>query len=163
MSLAGGVTDGGHFSPAAKARYWPAPQTPIDEADAMPKQIRWVRVLVAALLVEVGLGVTALPFLAVLSEQVVFQIIVPAACLVVPFVVAYFATRPLPAARVLHGWLIGIVATALYFGLVLGASSLEEATGSYGLPLFIVVNLLRIVSAAAGGYAAERRAQAPAA
>ena len=31
------------------------------------------------------------------------------------------------------------------------------------LPLFVVVNLLRIFSAAAGGYAAERRAPAPAA
>jgi hypothetical protein len=129
----------------------------------MPKQIRWLRVLVAAFLVEVGLGVTAFPFLAVFSKQVVLQIIVPVACLVVPFAVAYIATRPLPAARVLHGWLIGVVATALYFGLVLGASSLEEANASYGLPLFIVVNLLRIVSAAAGGYAAERRAPAPAA
>lgn len=129
----------------------------------MLKQIRWLRVLIAALLVEVGLGVIALPFLAVLSEQVVFQVIVPAACLIVPFVVAHFATRPLPAARMLHGWLIGVVATALYFGLVLGASSLEEATASYGVPLFIVVNLLRIVSAAAGAYAAERRAPAPAA
>lgn len=129
----------------------------------MLKQIRWLRVLIAALLVEVGLGVIALPFLAVLSEQVVFQVIVPAACLIVPFVVAHFATRPLPAARMLHGWLIGVVATALYFGLVLGASSLEEAAASYGVPLFIVVNLLRIVSAAAGAYAAERRAPAPAA
>jgi hypothetical protein len=77
--------------------------------------------------------------------------------------VAYFATRPLAAARALHGWLIGVVATALYFGLVLGASSLAEAAASYGLPLFVTVNLLRIVSAAAGGYAAERRAPAPAA
>jgi hypothetical protein len=130
----------------------------------MLKQVRWLRVLTAALLVEVGLGVAALPFLAVFSEEIVFRIIVPAACLIVPFIVAYFATRPLPTGRrVLHGWLIGVVATALYFGLVLGASSVEEATASYGLPLFIVVNLLRIVSAAAGGYAAERRAPVPAA
>jgi lipopolysaccharide export LptBFGC system permease protein LptF len=129
----------------------------------MLKQIRWLRVLIAALLVEVGLGVTALPFLAILSEQAVFQIVVPVACLVVPFVVAYFATRPLSAARVLHGWLIGAVATALYVGLVLGTASVEEAAASYGLPLFIVVNLLRIASAAAGGYAAERRTAAPAA
>jgi hypothetical protein len=125
----------------------------------MLRQIRWLRVLIAAFLVEVGLGVTTLPLLAVLSEQVVFQVVVPVACLVVP----YFATRPLSSARVLHGWLIGCVATALYFGLVLGASSLEEASASYGVPLFLVVNLLRIASAAAGGYAAERRAPARAA
>jgi hypothetical protein len=129
----------------------------------MIKQIRWLRVLIAALLVEVGLGVAALPLLAVLSEQVVFRVVVPVVCVIVPFVVAFFATRPLPAARVLHGWLIGGAATALYFALVLGASSLEEASASYGLPLFIVVNALRIASAAAGGYAAERRAAALAA
>lgn len=129
----------------------------------MLKQIRWLRVLIGALLVEIGLGVTTLPLLAVLSEQVVFQVVVPAACLVVPFVVAFFATRTLPTARVLHGWLIGGAATALYFALVFGASSLEEASASYGVPLFLVVNALRIASAAAGAYVAERRASALAA
>jgi hypothetical protein len=128
----------------------------------MLKRIRWLRVLVAAFLVEVGLGVTTLPFLAILSERIVLHAIVPVACVVVPFVVAFFATRPLPASRVLHGWLIGGVATALYFGLVIGGSSLEEATASYGAMLFVVVNALRLVSAAAGGYAAARRAAAPA-
>jgi hypothetical protein len=129
----------------------------------MLKRIRWLRVLIAAFLVEVGLGVTALPFLAILSERIVLQAIVPVVCVVVPFIVAFFATRPLPAARVLHGWLIGGVATVLYLGLVLGGSSLDEVTASYGAVLFVVVNALRIVSAAAGGYAAERRAAAPAA
>jgi hypothetical protein len=128
----------------------------------MLKRIRWLRVLIAAFLVEVGLGVTALPFLAILSERIVLQAIVPVVCVVVPFIVAFFATRPLPAARVLHGWLIGGVATVLYLGLVLGGSSLDEVTASYGAVLFVVVNALRIVSAAAGGYAAARRAAAPA-
>jgi hypothetical protein len=129
----------------------------------MLKRIRWLRVLIAAFLVEVGLGVTALPFLAILSERIVLQAIVPVVCVVVPFIVAFFATRPLPAARVLHGWLIGGVTTVLYLGLVLGGSSLDEVTASYGAVLFVVVNALRIVSAAAGGYAAGRRAAAPAA
>jgi hypothetical protein len=123
----------------------------------MLSQVRWLRVGIAALLIEVGLIVTTLPFILIIAEAVVYQAIVPLACLVVPFVVAWFATRKLPGARVLHGALIGIVATVMYFALVVGASSIAEASAAYGLPLFIGVNALRIVSAAAGGYAADRR------
>jgi hypothetical protein len=121
----------------------------------MLSQVRWWRVVIAAFLIEVGLIVTALPFILIIAEAVVYRAIVPLACLVVPFVVAWFATRKLTGARVLHGTLIGIVATARYFALVIGASSIAEASATYGLPLFIGVNALRIVAAAAGGYAAD--------
>jgi hypothetical protein len=120
-------------------------------------QVRWLRVVVAALLIEVGLIVATVPFLLLVSEQAALRVAVPVACLVIPFVVAFFATRPLPAARVQHAALIGVVATAMYFVLVVVASSVAEAIASYGLPLFIVVNALRVVSAVAGGYAADRR------
>ena len=123
----------------------------------MLSQIRWLRVVVAAFLIEVGLIVVALPFILIVAEAVVYKVIVPLACLVVPFVVTLFATRPLPAARLLNGLVTGIVATVMYFALVVGASSIAEASMIYGLPLFIGVNALRIVSAAAGGYAADRR------
>lgn len=116
-------------------------------------QIRWLRVVIAAFLVEVGLVVTTVPFLLLIGERV-FATAVPVACLVVPFVVAWFATRKVSAARLLHGVLIGIVATLIYFALVIGTASITEAAAAYGVPLFIVVNALRIVSAAAGGYAA---------
>lgn len=124
----------------------------------MLSQVRWWRVVIAAFVIEVGLIVTALPFILIVAEAVVYRAIVPLACIVVPFVVAWFATRKLPGARVLHGALMGIVATAMYFALVIGASSIAEASAAYGLPLFIGVNALRIISAAAGGYAADRRA-----
>jgi hypothetical protein len=45
----------------------------------------------------------------------------------------------------------------MYFALVIGTASIAEAAAAYGLPLFIAVNGLRVVSAAAGGYAADRR------
>jgi hypothetical protein len=125
----------------------------------MIKQVRWLRVVIAAFLVEVGLTVTTVPFLLLIGEQV-FATAVPVACVVVPFVVAWLATRKLPSARVLNALLIGIVATVMYFALVIGASSIAEATAAYGLPMFIAVNALRVVSAAAGGYAADRRAVA---
>jgi len=125
----------------------------------MLSQVRWWRVVIAAFLIEVGLIVFTLPFILILAEAVVFKAIVPIACVVVPFVVTFISTRPLPAARVLNGFATGVVATAMYFALVLGASSIAEAIASYGsVALLAGVNVLRVVSAAAGGYAADRRA-----
>lgn len=129
----------------------------------MLSQVRWLRALVAAFLIEVGLIVAAVPLMLVVAEAVVYKAIVPLACLVVPFVVTFFSTRPLRAARVLNGFMTGAVATIMYFALVLGASSIAEASAAYGVPLFFGVNLLRIASAAAGGYAADRRAMPSAA
>ncbi len=125
----------------------------------MIKQVRWLRVVIAAFLVEVGLAVIGVPLLLLLGDQVLWTA-VPVLCVVVPFIVAFLATRPLPAARVQHALLIGVVATIMYFVLVIGTSSIAEAVASYGLPLFIVVNALRVVCAWAGGYAADRRATA---
>jgi hypothetical protein len=119
--------------------------------------IRWLRVVIAAFLIELGLVVTTVPFLLLIGDRV-FATAVPVACLVVPFVVAWLATRKLPAQRLLHGVSIGAVATLMYFVLVIGTGSVAEAVASYGFPLFIVVNALRLLSAAAGGYAAERSA-----
>jgi hypothetical protein len=124
----------------------------------MVSQVRWLRVVVAAFLIEVGLIVTTLPFILIIAEAVVFKAIVPLACLVVPFVVTFFSTRPLTSARALNGFVTGVVATVMYFALVLSASSIAEAVASYGsVALLAGVNVLRIVSATAGGYAAGRR------
>jgi hypothetical protein len=123
----------------------------------MLSQVRWLRVVVAAFLIEVALIVFTLPFILIVAEAVVYKAIVPVACVVVPFVVTFIATRPLPAARALNGFVTGVVATVMYFALVVSASSIAEASMVYGLPLFFGVNLLRIASASAGGYAADRR------
>jgi hypothetical protein len=123
-------------------------------------ELRWLRVVIAAFLIEVGLTVTTVPILLLVGEQA-FVAAVPVACVVVPFVVACLATRKLPAARVLHALLMGIVATVMYFALVIGTASIAEAAAAYGLALFIVVNGLRVVSAAAGGYVADRSRPVP--
>ena len=105
----------------------------------MLSQVRWPRVVIAGFLVEVGLAVTGIPL--------------------VPLLIAWLATRKVPSARVLHGLLIGVVATVLYFALVISVSSVAEASATYGLPLFILVNALRVGSATAGGFLAERQRQ----
>ncbi len=124
----------------------------------MLTQVRWLRVVIAAFIVEVGLAATGIPFVLLFGPPA-YVTAVPLACVVVPFVVVWFATRKLPGARTLHGLLIGIVATVLYFALVIGASSIAEAVASYGgVAMLAVVNVLRVLGAAAGGYAADRRA-----
>ena len=123
----------------------------------MINQVRWLRVVIAAFIVEVGLAVTGIP-LVLLFGPPAYVTAVPIVCVIVPFVVVWFATRKLPGARVLHGLLIGIVATVLYFALVIGASSIAEAVASYGsVAMLAVVNVLRVAGAVAGGYAADRR------
>jgi hypothetical protein len=125
----------------------------------MLEQVRWLRVVIAAFVIEVGLLVTALPFVPLVGQTVAFTVVVPIACLIVPFVVTFFAMRPLPAARALNGLLAGIVATVMYFVLVVVASSIAETVASYGsVAMLAGVNVLRIASAAAGGYFADRRA-----
>ena len=124
----------------------------------MISQARWLRVAIAAFLVEVGLSLTAIPFV-LLIGQPAYVTAVPALCVAVPFIVVWFATHKLAGAHALHGILIGIVATLMYFALVIGASSIADTVTAYGgMAMFAGVNALRVVSAAAGGYAAGRRA-----
>src|SRR5262245_35204045 len=123
----------------------------------MLSQVRWLRVVIGAFAIEAVL-MAMVPLIPLLGQDFVLKVVVPIACVVVPFVVAFVATRPLTTARALHGLLMGVLATGIYFVLVAGASSIAEASASYGLPLFLGVNALRIVSAAAGGYFANRRA-----
>lgn len=124
----------------------------------MVAQVRWLRVVILAFLVEAGLLVTGLPFVPLLGERTTFTLVVPIACAIVPFVVVLLGTRKLASAHVLHGFWIGGVALLMYFALVIVASSIPEAVASYGLPLFIGVNALRFVSCIAGGHAASRAA-----
>jgi len=122
----------------------------------MINEVRWLRVVVAAFLIEVGLAVTGIPAVLLLGPSA-YVTVVPILCVVVPFVVVWLATRKVPGARLVHGLLIGIVATIMYFALVIGASSIAEAVTSYGsTAMLAVVNVLRVVGAAAGGYAAAR-------
>jgi hypothetical protein len=122
----------------------------------MVAQVRWLRVVILAFLVEAGLLVTAVPFVPLLGQQTTFTIVVPIACALVPFVIVFLGTRKLESEHVQHGFWIGVVAMLMYFALVIVASSIPEAVASYGLPLFVGVNALRFVACIAGAHAASR-------
>ena len=53
----------------------------------MLSQVRWLRVVVAAFVVEVGLAVIGVPLLLLIGDMVLMTA-VPVLCVVVPFVVA---------------------------------------------------------------------------
>lgn len=122
----------------------------------MIAQVRWLRVVILAFLVEAGLLVTALPFVPLLGERVAFTIVVPIACVIVPFVIVFLGTRGLESAHVPNGFWIGVFATAMYFALVITTASIPEAAAAYGVPLFIGVNAIRFVACIAGAHAASR-------
>jgi hypothetical protein len=118
-------------------------------------RIRWGRVFAGAVLVEAGLIGLTLP-VALLAGTTVFLAVVPPACFGVGFVCAWWACRKIESRFVLHGALIGIIATAIYFGLVLsqpgGMASVMELYGPF---LFFLANGLRVIGCVAGGAAAK--------
>jgi hypothetical protein len=78
----------------------------------MLSQVRWLRVVIGAFAIEAVL-MAMVPLIPLLGQDFVLKVVVPIACLVVPFVVAFVATRPLATARALHGLLMGLLATGI--------------------------------------------------
>lgn len=120
-------------------------------------KIHWIRVLVAAVLFEVALiaiTVVVSQFMAVEA----FLSFVPAVVFVVGFPFGMWAARKTASGFLLHGTLVGIVATLIYFALVLGQfGSLTPVIDMYGPVSFFLANALKILGCVAGAYAAGRQ------
>ena len=119
--------------------------------------IRWLRVILGALLLEVVLLVTLVPLSFV--NMTLFLTAVPIGVFVFGYLVSWWILRKVPAAPMLHGALIGIVATAMYLGLVFAQpGGLAAAVGTYGVPLFWFSQTMRIAGCVAGAAGTRRRA-----
>ena len=122
-------------------------------------RIHWIRIIVAAFLLEAALVVAAIPMRYFLSMQV-FVVVVPPAVLVAGFLLGWWAGRKLESRFVLHGLLIGLVATGLYLAMCrVALGSAFAAVEIYGPFLFVAGNALRIVGAVAGCAFAGRTAK----
>jgi hypothetical protein len=120
-------------------------------------KIYWLRVVAAAFLLEVALVAVTIPLLAVVSMQTVVPYVGPM-CAIVGFPFGWWATRKSQSGFALHGTLVGIVATAIYLGLILAqGGSLKPAIDVYGPILFPLVNLAKIAGCIAGAVACGRR------
>ena len=77
------------------------------------------------------------------------------------YLVCWWILRKVASAPMLHGALIGIVATAMYLGLVFAQpGGFAAAVGTYGVPLFWFSQAMRIAGCVAGA-ARNPRAATP--
>jgi putative membrane protein (TIGR04086 family) len=110
-------------------------------------EIRWPRVLLAGFLAEVLVIALVIPFALLLGKNTLTYT-APAASLLACFVFAIWVGRPLNSRFVLHGILVGVVATLIYVALTRGRP--EPAA-------YLVAHGLKIFGGAAGGLVAARR------
>ncbi len=110
-------------------------------------KIRWLRVLIGGFLAEASVFAVVIPVL-LMSGQHALLYAAPAASFVMCFLFALWVGRRLQSLFVLHGMLVGVVATLLYVGLTLARSE----------PLaYLLAHGLKILGGAGGGFVAGRR------
>ena len=126
-------------------------------------RIYWVRVLLGGFLIEVVLLIVLLGGFASAGVDIAngvstaSAVIIGVGCFAAAFVIVLWLCRGIESHLVLHGFLMGLVATLIYVGLVAGSGQMTAALAAYGPATFVTVNAVRIVGAVCGGVACERR------
>jgi hypothetical protein len=119
-------------------------------------RIHWIRVLVAAVLLEAALVVITLGISLFVPVSAILPF-VPPVVFVVSFPFGMWVARKPIGGFVLHGTLVGVVATLIYFAIVIAQlGSLRPAIEAYGPVSFFLANALKILGCVAGAYAAGR-------
>ncbi|HWY08562.1 MAG TPA: TIGR04086 family membrane protein [Candidatus Acidoferrales bacterium] len=110
-------------------------------------RIHWLRILLGGFLAEVSVIAVVIPVSLLFGKQAVPYAALLASLLSC-FLFALWVGRRIDSRFVLHGILVGLVATLLYVGLTLGRPE----------PLaYLVAHGLKILGGAAGGFVASRR------
>jgi len=109
--------------------------------------IRWLRVLLAGFLAEVLVIALVIP-VSLLFGKNILTYAAPAASLLACFLLAIWVGRRLESRFVLHGILVGVVATLIYVALTRGGPE---------PPAYLIAHGLKILGGAAGGFVAARR------
>jgi putative membrane protein (TIGR04086 family) len=112
----------------------------------MLRQIRWVRILVAAVLIEVALLAIAIPLNMSANGRALLLMLVIPLCVVGTFIGGWWTAQKAGRLWLLHGLLVGVVA-ALVYGALTWKVSLPAA--------YIVANYLKLVGGAAGAVTAQ--------
>ena len=116
------------------------------------------RIVLGALLLEVVFFTVLAPIGFV--STTVFLVAVPISCFVFGYLVTRWLLRTLSSGFLLHGILVGVVATAMYFGLVfMQPDGLSSAIAVYGVPLFWFSQGMRIAGCVTGALHDQRRAE----
>jgi putative membrane protein (TIGR04086 family) len=115
------------------------------------KRIHWVRALIGGFLAELAVFVVVVPILMTAGQHPLLYV-APAASLVMCFLFAFWVGRRIESRFVLHGILVGVVATLIYVGLTRAQPE---------PPAYLLAHVLKILGGAAGGFVALRRRAAP--
>jgi hypothetical protein len=119
--------------------------------------MHWWRIIGGAFLLEFVLFLTLVPMLLYVDVSVAVPL-VAAGCFVFGFAVTRWILRKVPGRQVFHGTLIGVVATVIYFLLVIPQpGGLASVVSIYGPFWLTTANVARILGCAAGGLACARR------
>jgi len=133
-----------------------------DVAASTPAQdsasrLRWGRIIGGAFLLELVLTIVLVPPLQIIGPEKVIPFVYPAV-LIFGFLVTWWILRKARQRPVLHGTLIGIVATAIYVLLCFAnPDGIQPIITMYGLFGFIAGNALRILGCGAAGYVLRER------
>ena len=120
-------------------------------------KIHWARVVIAAFVLELVLFATLIPIQLAFGMRA-FLIAVPIGVFVEAFLITRWFLRRVQFRTLLHGLLIGVIATLIYLGLALGTSgSLQPIIDVYGPFMAVFGNLLRIAGALLGAASVRRR------
>jgi hypothetical protein len=114
--------------------------------------LRWGWIIAGAFILEVALIILFIPMLRFMD----ISQIAPYAGIAtfgLGFLVSWWVVRKVPARRILHGTLIGVLATIIYVALCMAnPDGIASVVAMYGPVLFVVGNGLRIVGTAAGAW-----------
>jgi len=106
--------------------------------------MRWGRIIGLAFALEATLFITLVPLQKPLPLRAWF-VAVSIGCVVFGYIAGRLAARGLRSQAALHGFLVGVFATAIYIVLcVVGPGGLAAAVAFYGAPLYVLLNALRI-------------------
>lgn len=120
-------------------------------------KLRWGWIIAGAVILEVALIILFVPMLMYMDVSK----IAPYAGIgtfALGFLVSWWIVRKVPGQRILHGVLIGVVATIIYVGMCMAnPGGIASVVAMYGPVLFVVGNGMRVVGTAAGAWFSATR------
>jgi hypothetical protein len=116
--------------------------------------LQWSRIIAGAILLEVALIIAFVPLLHLsLFNVTAIAPFLPVIAFIFGLVISWWFVRKVRVRPLLHGLLIGLLATVLYIAIcALQPGGIASVVAKYGLVVFFSGNLLRILGCAAGWF-----------
>jgi len=123
----------------------------------MSTNLQWARIMTGAILLEVALIIAFVPLLHLsLFSVTAIAPFLPVVALVLGFVISWWFLRKVRVRPLLHGLLMGLLATVLYIAMcALQPGGIASIVARYGPGVFYLGNALRVLGCAAGGFTAS--------